>query len=229
MTRVAIFIDADNISASYAARIGEIGRAEGRVEVHRAYGNASNGSGWENIPGVTLRHAGTGKNAADLLLSIDAIELALTGRIAARIDSFVLASSDGDFTHLATRLREKGFTVVGCGETKAPARFKEACTRFETLSAKPGARVADRIATTHPGPTQLDRDIREVIAKHSQNGKGMRLAGLNAEIRARSDVKISTYQEGNWRSYFTNRPHLYAIDPKGPDAFVRFLPGGFSS
>ncbi|PIE07255.1 MAG: NYN domain-containing protein [Rhodobacterales bacterium] len=224
MTRVAIFIDGDNISASHAARIAEIGRAEGQVEVHRAYGNASNGSGWDDIPGVTLKHAGTGKNAADLLLSIDAIELALTGAV----ERFILASSDGDFTHLATRLREKGITVLGCGEAKAPARFQAACTRFVELSANAGGALADRIATTHPGPTQLDRNIREVIAQHSQNGKGMRLVDLNIKMRERWDIRVSTYPEGNWRSYFTRRPELFAIDPKGPDAFVRFLPGGFS-
>ena len=47
-------------------------------------------------------HAGTGKNASDLLLALDAVELALRGDV----DHFVIASSDGDFSHLALRLRE---------------------------------------------------------------------------------------------------------------------------
>ncbi|MEZ5723187.1 MAG: NYN domain-containing protein [Paracoccaceae bacterium] len=83
------------------------------------------------MPGIRFVHAGTGKNAADLLLSIDAVELALREGY----EMFVIASSDGDFSHLAIRLRETGHLVVGCGVATAPARFRTACSRFVELGS----------------------------------------------------------------------------------------------
>lgn len=44
----------------------------------------------------------TGKNASDIALVIDAMDLLHTGRF----DGFCLASSDSDFTRLAARIRE---------------------------------------------------------------------------------------------------------------------------
>ena len=219
MTRVAILIDGDNIGAGYAGQIASLGHKAGQVVVHRAYADATNGSGWNGIAGVRLMHAGSGKNAADLLLSIDAIELALTGRC----EIIVLASSDGDFTHCATRLRERGFAVVGVGEAKAPESFRRSCTRFEDLApvlAESKAPVVARV-------TELDRNIRTLIAKNSQKGMGIRMALLGPQMNKLFGTRISTYPERTWRAYFSARPMLFDLDPRGPDAHVRFRPEGF--
>lgn len=234
MARVAILIDGDNISASHSARVASLGATAGRVDLSRAYANATNGSGWTAVPGVRFMHAGTGKNAADLLLSIDAIELALTEPY----ETFVIASSDGDFAHLATRLRELGRTVIGAGEDKTPAPFRAACTRFACLSA-PGAagsappgEAATEPATPAPGAvsvTDLDRTIKAVIAENSMQGKGMPLCDLNGKLRARTHIRISERPERTWRGYLASRTALYDVDPRGTDAFVRFKPAGFSA
>ena len=80
-----------------------------------------------------------GKNAADLALAIDAIDLFHTGGI----EGFCLVSSDSDFSHLALRLREHGVMVIGYGERKAPASFRRACDRFIELVPPPPVLVAD--------------------------------------------------------------------------------------
>ena len=54
-----------------------------------------------------------GKNAADIALVIDAMDLMYRERL----DGFVLVSSDSDFTRLAQRLREGGFAVYGFGDS----------------------------------------------------------------------------------------------------------------
>jgi len=228
VARVAILIDGDNISARHAARIVAFGAAAGRVDLSRAYADASNGSCWTAVPGIRLMHAGTGKNAADLLLSIDAIELALTEPY----ETFVIASSDGDFVHLATRLRELGRHVIGVGEDKTPAPFRAACTRFACLSAPDAAGAAPEPATPAPGAiavTDLDQIIKAVIAENSSQGKGMPLSDLNGKLRARTDIRISERPERTWRGYLAARTALYDVDPKGTDAFVRFKPAGFSA
>ncbi|MCB1336637.1 MAG: NYN domain-containing protein [Maritimibacter sp.] len=214
MARVAILIDGDNIATRHAPRIAALGKQAGRADIHRAYADAAKATGWSTVPGVRLVHAGTGKNAADLLLTVEAMEMVLT----AGVETVVIASSDGDFTHLATRLREIGIKVIGAGEAKAPAMFRAACAEFYILSApekKPPAPKAP--------PSKLDLEIRAAIELHSQKGSGMRIALLGPKTA----IRISSFPEKTWRKYLEARPSLYDLDPRGPDAHVRFRPEGF--
>ena len=84
-----------------------------------------------------------GKNAADIALAIDAVELSYR----VRLDGFLLVSSDSDFTGLAQRLRECGFSVFGFGESRTPRAFRSACHRFEIV----GKAANGHSATTGPG------------------------------------------------------------------------------
>jgi hypothetical protein len=68
----------------------------------------------------------TGKNATDSAMIIDAMDILYSEKV----DGFCIASSDSDFTKLATRIRETGLTVIGIGEKKTPEPFIVACDRF---------------------------------------------------------------------------------------------------
>lgn len=162
-------------------------------------------------------HAGAGKNAADLLLAIDAIELSLGGRA----DAFVIVSSDGDFSHLAQRLREYGAAVTGVGEGKAPETFRRSCGDFVEL----GAAVADAEANV----TDLDRKIRAEISEKSKKGQGISIKSLGQIMNQRHKIRINTLPQGNWRGYLATRSHLYDLDPKGSEAMVRIKPEGFAA
>jgi len=222
--RVAVFVDGDNISANHADEILSRASGLGRADAIRVYCNASQTSDWLVAASFRLIHAGAGKNGADLLLSIDAMELALLGGF----DAFAVASSDGDFTHLAQRLRERGLHVLGLGEDKAPESFRLACTEFVVLNS--GSKKHQQ-ETSHAGggPSALDQKIRTMIAQHSKKGLGMRLSDLAPKMHLAHGTRISTHPERNWRRYLSNRPALYDIDPRGPDATVRFRPDGFQS
>ena len=88
-------------------------------------------------PAVPPAGAARGKNAADIALAIDAMDLMHREGL----DGICLMSSDRDFTRLARRLREGGFAVFGFGESKTPQAFRAACHRFETVGeARNGAR-----------------------------------------------------------------------------------------
>lgn len=212
---VALLVDGDNISAAHAGQLMHLSARKGRVTVARVYANLMVATGWQAAPGYRLCHAGTGKNGADLLLCMDAMELALTSGIG----TFVLATSDGDFTHLTLRLRELGHHVEGIGEAKAPAAFRRACLGFTQL--QPFAPATEF--------TNFDQQIRSMIAEHSQHGRGMRIAELGLKMRQRHGAQISSRPEKTWRGYLAKRPHLFQLDPKGPEAMVRFLPEGFDS
>ena len=130
----AVLIDADNIPAKYAGAILKEITGFGEPALRRVYGDWSSGSlsGWSKEVRAhgLVAHQETantkGKNASDIGLVIDAMDILHTGRF----DGFVLVSSDSDFTALANRIREQGMDVIGIGEGKAPQPLRNVCNRF---------------------------------------------------------------------------------------------------
>ena len=135
--RLAVLIDAENVSARHAREVFEAAAKLGEATVRRIYGDFSNGrlASWN----VAIRSRSIvpchqpalvrGKNAADIALAVDAMDLMYRERL----DGVVLMSSDSDFTRLAQRLREGGLAVWGFGENKTPEAFRAACNRFEIV------------------------------------------------------------------------------------------------
>src|SRR3984893_18069454 len=132
--RLAILIDADNTSPRIAAGFFEEVAKFGEASVRRIYGDFS-GQRLKSWVDILQKYAidpyqqfayTTGKNASDIALVIDAMDLLHSGRF----DGFCLVSSDSDFTRLASRLREQGADVYGFGAQKTPESFRQACRRF---------------------------------------------------------------------------------------------------
>jgi uncharacterized LabA/DUF88 family protein len=139
-----VLIDADNTSAKIADGLFEEIAKIGEASVRRIYGDfsSSRSKAWADtlskhaiIPQQQFAYT-TGKNASDITLVIDAMDLLHSGRF----DGFCLVSSDSDFTRLAARIREQGVDVFGFGEQKTPESFRQACRRFVyTENLLPGA------------------------------------------------------------------------------------------
>ena len=131
---LAVLIDADNIPAKFAGPILKEITRYGEPALRRVYGDWSSDrlAGWKkevvNLGLVANQETANtkGKNASDIGLVIDAMDILHTGRF----DGFVLVSSDSDFTALANRLRENGVEVIGIGEAKAPVSLRNVCNRF---------------------------------------------------------------------------------------------------
>lgn len=220
--RVALLVDGDNISAQHSEALQATARALGQVDILRCYLNAQKPSPWLSQPAFRHIHAGTGKNGSDLLLTIEAMELAYAGRI----DAFVIASSDSDFSHLARHMREKGLHVQGMGEPKTSPCFRAACTTFTVL----GRAVPNHPSSPPPAAKSigLEEKIRRLIAVNSREGKGMKLTELAPRMNQLHGVRISAEKEKTWRAFFLARPHLFEIDPRGTECHVRYRPQGFS-
>lgn len=207
---VALLIDGENISVALAGQILIRASKTAHPIIKRVYGNATQVTGWDAAPGFRLMHSGSIKNGADILLSIDAVHLSHTEQI----DTFAIATSDRDFSHLAHHLRERGFQVIGIGEEKAPPAFRKACSAFHELSVK---------AETLPkNLDKLDRQIHELIFRAPK--KEMQISLLNSHMKREFDVKISNHPLKNWRKYLESKSHLYQCDPKSPIAKVRLVP-----
>lgn len=132
--KLAVLIDADNSSVSSIGLILEEIAKYGIASVKRVYGDWSSESlnKWRDI---LLPHAitpvqqfayTTGKDATDMGLIIDAMDLLYSGAL----DGFCIISSDSDFTPIASRIRESGLVVYGVGRKQTPEAFRKACDKF---------------------------------------------------------------------------------------------------
>lgn len=153
--RIALLIDADNVShGKIAAMLAELSKY-GVANIRRAYGDwASSGlKGWtaklheHAIRPIQQFSYSKGKNATDIALVIDAMELLYTQKL----DAFCIASSDADFTPLVMQLRSNGHDVYGFGERKTPDPFVNACTAFLYLDRLGGG---DEAPSAKSAPTE---------------------------------------------------------------------------
>lgn len=132
--RIALLIDADNAPATkIEVVLSELSR-HGIANVRRAYGNwkSSNLQKWEEalhpnaIQPIQQFAYSKGKNASDMAIVVDAMDLLHSGQF----DAFAIVSSDADFTPLVMRLRAQNMRVFGFGAHQAPKPFTNACSTF---------------------------------------------------------------------------------------------------
>ena len=203
--QIALLIDADNATAARIDVIlGELSRL-GETNVRRAYGNWTKTGlkSWQEvlhenaIRPVQQFDPSKGKNASDIALAVDAVEILHTQRP----DAFALVSSDADFTPLVMHLREHGAHVYGFGDAKTPAPFQSACTRFlvlNRLSAPSGqadAPVRAAATTAAPRATTSTTTARKTAAKKAATASDTVAAAAGQPARAtrnqlRSDTKL---------------------------------------
>ncbi|MBM7493547.1 PIN domain-containing protein [Micromonospora luteifusca] len=144
--RIALFLDYENLAlgardhrggAAFDFRpIADALAERGRVVVRRAYADWSyfdedrrmlTRSHVELIE-IPQRMGASRKNAADIKMAVDAIELAFERDY---ISTFVICSGDSDFTPLVHKLRELNKRVIGVGvEGSTSALLPPACDEF---------------------------------------------------------------------------------------------------
>ena len=204
-SRLAVLIDADNASPRIARGLFEEIAKIGEASVRRIYGDFSSTrlKSWADIlstyaimPHQNFAYT-SGKNASDIALVIDAMDLLHSGRF----EGFCLVSSDSDFTRFAARIREQGVDVYGFGEQKTPESFRQACRRFiYTENLLPEAPVPEEPQRPDARPTSVVRPaslavplIRRAIAQLededgwvSLGGVGQRIATLASDFDPRT-------------------------------------------
>ncbi|CAN7750434.1 NYN domain-containing protein [Ensifer sp. NM-2] len=201
--RLAVLIDADNASAKIVDGLFEEIAKIGEASVRRIYGDFASARSRAWIE-VLSRHAiipqqqfayTTGKNASDITLVIDAMDLLHSGRF----DGFCLVSSDSDFTRLASRIREQGTDVFGFGEQKTPESFRQACRRFiytENLLPIAASNGAESAQTPTPlqQPNAAAPVIKKVISQMESEDGWVPLGAIGTQLaNLASDFDPRTY------------------------------------
>jgi len=208
---IALFIDCDNIS--YKAIDGIISELSkyGVVNIRQAYGNwtKDNLKNWEEklleyaIKPIQQFDYTKNKNATDILMTIDAIDLLHTKQI----DAFAFATSDSDFTPVVMRVLAEGIRVFGFGEKKTPKPFMAACSQFIFTE-----KLMPRAETKNPAA--IESETRQSPTRKS--GKQMR--GDTWLVNLLRDAVDQTMDEYGWAqlsevgNYINNRSSFSPVN-----------------
>src|SRR5262245_30414705 len=234
--RLAVLIDADNTSPRIAAGLFEEIAKIGEASVRRIYGDFSSTrlKSWAEILAkyAILPHqnfANTiGKNASDIALVIDAMDLLYSGRL----DGFCLVSSDSDFTRLASRIREQGIDVYGFGEQKTPESFRQACHRFiYTENLLPEAPAPGRDATAGAKslqpPSAAIPLLRKAIDQMDDEDGWVHLGGVGQQLnKLFPDFDPRTYGAAKLSDLVRKTGGFEVGKPDGRSVHIRLKPEG---
>ncbi|MEQ8600151.1 MAG: NYN domain-containing protein [Devosia sp.] len=231
--QIAVFVDCDGVSANDAQRALDAVKLYGRIRLLRAYGNHDGraAGAWASLLdryNGEARHLPTlrpGKNANDIALSIDAVEVLLTNRV----DVFVLIVNDTDFVPLARRILQDGKTVLGFGRGSTSLAFREACTKFwnlTSLSPQPDIEVPRRKLWVL-SPADAEQQVLRALKELAPDGSLIALNGLSKVLK-RTDPGFDPrlYSRRNISSLLRELPTVEVVDLDGTlHARLREPPG----
>ncbi|MDX1689423.1 MAG: NYN domain-containing protein [Acidimicrobiia bacterium] len=158
--RIALYLDFENLAIGAREDLGghtfsmkpiaDALAERGRVVVRRAYGDWTM---WDEARRMLVEHhvelieipqrlGASRKNAADIKMAVDALELSFERDY---ITTFVIVSGDSDFTPLVHKLRELDKKVIGIGlKASTSALLPPACDEFLFYENLDGVEVGDR-------------------------------------------------------------------------------------
>jgi uncharacterized protein (TIGR00288 family) len=171
--QVAVLIDDENVGLGSVEWLFDQVSNLGRILVRRAYADWSKGGGQRDQllslgiePIHVFQASSSGKNASDIRLVMDAIDLLFSSPV----DTFVIVSGDADFLPLVNKLRSSGKMVVGAGRKKATsATLVKACDRYFYLDEHEEKATAAKRQPREPGKSNLL--VRAVQSSMDADGK----------------------------------------------------------
>src|SRR5690242_17635062 len=198
----ALLIDFDNVTMGIRSDLGHELRnllssdiIKGKVAVQRAYAD------WRRYPqyivplteaSIDLIYApaygSSKKNATDIRLAIDALELVFTR---SEIGTFILLSGDSDFSSLVIKLKEYGKYVIGVGIRESSSDLLVMnCDEYYSYNALAGlVKNSDEEPARKWDPWEL---VTEAVTRMKRNGDVMRsdrLKQVMQEIDSSFDEK----------------------------------------
>jgi len=226
-SNIALLIDADNASPGDLESALNILGDLGTVNVRRIYGNWTKTGlrGWAKI---VHRHAiepqqqfdiTKGKNATDMKMAIDAMDLLYGGHV----DGFGIMSSDSDFMPVAMRIRQNGLPVYGFGASKAPEGFRQSCTRFIDLGNLPPDGDGEGGADKPEIGDELIQLLSQAVkaSKRDENGYAS-LSEIGQRVANRSSFDTRSYGFSGLSELVQSLPQ-FTTEKRGDGIFVKRL------
>ena len=231
--QIAVLIDLENISLNSIQWLFDQISNIGRIVVKRAYAEWSIEAGKKDqllelgIEAIPLvRSTSGGKNAGDIRLAIDAVDLQFTSSV----DTFVIVSSDSDFVPLVSKLRSSGKTVLGAGEEKkAPATLVKSYDRYFYLDHDRNVSKSKKEKPTARSKEVQDLVRRAVEASIDEHGKVLGSKLHQTILRLDPSFDYHLYDYPNFTKFLKASPSIKIIPSKGPGDVVIELPERTSS
>ncbi len=224
---IALLIDADNADLGTIERVLAELADQGDVRIRRAYGNwfKSGLKAWDaqltghGIRAVQQSDPVKGKNATDLALVIDAVDLHHT----MRPDVYALVSSDSDYTPLAHYLRERGAKVLGFGRPNTAASFQAACTTFTPI--QPATASAVKPKTEPARPPTLAQLLTEAIRNNADKQGWARVGVVANHMRQHHGQAAKDHGKASWTKVLESLPGFEFRDKGTTSVAVRSVLG----
>jgi uncharacterized protein (TIGR00288 family) len=244
----ALLIDFDNVTMGIRSELqtelknllsSDI--VKGKVSVQRAYAD------WRRYPQyivplaessidmiMATAYGSAKKNATDIRLAVDAMELVFTRP---EIGTFILLSGDSDFASLVTKLKEYGKYVIGVGIRESSSDLLVMnCDEYYSYNALAGLVKSGEEEVVKRDPWDL---VTEAIARMKRNGDVMRADRLK-QVMQQMD---SSFDEKNlgmskFSRFVTEAAHKGLLTltklengqlEVGPPGAARTLPAGQES
>lgn len=226
--QIAVLIDLENVGLGSIQWLFDQISDIGRIIVKRAYADWSVEAskkdqllelGIEAIP--LIRSTSGGKNASDIRLAIDAVDLQFTSPV----DTFVIISSDSDFVPLVSKLRAAGKMVFGAGEQKkAPKTLVKSCDRYFYLDQDRSVRKRNKRASISREKDTENLIKRAVTASMDEYGRVVGSKLHQMILRLDPSFDYSIYGYSTFTKFLEASPSLKLIRPKGPgDVTIELL------
>ncbi len=250
--RIALFVDYENLAIGAREALGgmefdfePIGNAlaeRGRVVSRRAYADWSMFSDARQpltrshveLIEIPQRMGATRKNAADIKMAVDAIELAFERDY---VTTFVICTGDSDFTPLVHKLRELNKKVIGVGVKASTSNMlPPACDEFlfyDNLEGV-GSTAEESLKTSNGEEDEMDSLITTTLGGLLRSGQSEVLASSLKRAVLRKDSTFSEADYG-YRAFGELLRHLesegvieLSEGPSRGDPIVQFAAGGRS-
>lgn len=217
-SRFAVFVDLENAGgkAETLNNILEKVKIRGDILMGKVYGYTEKFGGLKEIllsntftVVPSLRYGVAQKNNADILLVLDAMEVAYTNPL---IDSFCIVSGDSDYTPLVGKLKSMGKFVLGISRSEvASTIFINACNEFqflESVSVRRAPKKAKKSDNGSGDEADLLKQIESILDDHNEDEVfASELKGIL--LRLRPDFNERNYGASTFSKVLTKLASQY--------------------
>lgn len=211
MSKIAVFFDCENISATYVDDIFSELVNEGEIIIKQAYKDwtslTNKSKNWNTellqkyaiTPVQVMPNTKQLKNTSDIQIVIDVLDTIFN----LKVDVVALVSSDSDFTALANKVKTKAISVYGFGEEKTSHSFRNACSVFVELP----------INKTNKIKKELLKIIKDAVNQTKQDNDFALVAQIGQYLKNKNASYIAkNFGKNSWGDIIKSYPDDFIIE-----------------
>ncbi len=219
-SRFAVFVDLENCGAKVETlnNILEKVKIRGDFLLGKVYGYTDRFNSLKEVllsntftVVPSLRFGVAQKNNADILLVLDALEVAYTNQL---IDSFCIVSGDSDYVPLVGKLKSMGKFVMGISRSEVASNiFINACNEFQFLESvavrRPSLPKSKRSTEEQGDDEALLKQIESILDEQVEDDEMFASELKGVLLRLRPDFNEKAYGSASFGKLLNNLSSKY--------------------